>query len=149
MNDYINLRDYNFILDKDLKINYICFFTILVIVLFLFYILMFIKIDDYYINECIVKEDLLVCSVKHDDLKYIVNNKKLYIDNVPYKYEIYSINEEIERINDTYFKEINLEINLDNYNIDNNILKIKVKVYHDNLLNYIKETIGGKYEKNR
>lgn len=147
-NNYINLNEYR---KTKLNLNkdYYSFFFIIIASIVLFYILICIKVDDYYINECIVKEDLLICNVLYNDIDYITNNNYLYINDKKYKYEIYSIEEDINNQNNIYYKEINLNINLENYNIDNNILEIKIKIYHDNLLNYMKRKIGGKDENNK
>lgn len=144
MNNFLSLRDYNICLNKDIKMNFICFCMILFFVFILFFLSVFIKIDNYYTGKCIVKEDLLMCSVSYDELKYVVNNDTLYIDGKKYFYNIYSIGEEFEGINGSYYKEIHLELDLDDYNIDNHILEIKIKIYHNNLFGYLKESIGGK-----
>lgn len=149
MNDFLSLRDYNICLDKDIKINFLCFCFLLFFVSILFYLSVFIKIDNYYTGTCIVKEDLLVCSISYDDLKYVVNNHILYIDGEKYSYTIYSIGEEFEGINGSYYKEVRLEADLGDYNIDNYVLEMKIKIYHNNLFSYLKESIGGKDEKNR
>ena len=141
MNNYIDLFKYNKTLIKDIKSNYIVLLFILLFTIVLIYILMFINIDNYYINNCIVKEDLLVCSVEYNDLKYLINNNYMYIDKKRYNYKIYSINEEMIKTNGSYYKEVNLNLNLDNKNIDNNILKIKVRIYHKSIFNYIKDVI--------
>ena len=89
MNDYIDLYDYNKKLIQDEKLVYLILIFIMVFSIILFYIFIFVNIDDYYINNCAVNEDLLVCSVKYDELKYVINNDELYIDNEKYNYKVY------------------------------------------------------------
>ena len=141
MNDYIDLYDYNKKLIQDEKLVYLILIFIMVFSIILFYIFIFVNIDDYYINNCAVNEDLLVCSVKYDELKYVINNDELYIDNEKYNYKVYSIDDEVVKMNSSYYRNINLEINLKDKNIDNNILQIMIKIYHKNLFNYLKDVI--------
>lgn len=141
MNNYIEILDYNRMRFSDIKIFKGFLFFVLVFSIAIFYLLLFIKIDSYYINNCIVKEDLLVCSVRYDDIKYIVNNNNLSIDKVNYSYNVYTIDEEMVKVNGNYFININLEINLKHRNIDNNVLTIKIKTYHKSLFDYLKEVV--------
>ena len=80
----------------------------------------------------------------------ITTNDSFFINNKKYCYEVYSISNDVERKNNTYYKQISLQANLDKQNIDYNVLKIKIILYRENVFFYIKQMIGGdNYERSK
>lgn len=105
--------------------------------------LFLINIDKYINLECIVSEDLLLCPIEYKKVDFIVSNNIFYIDTKKYYYEIYSISEDIEKKGNLFYKEIALQSNIKEKNIDFNVVRIRVKIYKKNIYLYIKDLIGG------
>ena len=143
----IDINDYEIEKEGNCKKVIISFFLLLLAVCCFVW---FIKIDKYYVLNCVVLEDLLVCPCEYSYVSKITTNDSFFINNKKYYYEVYSISNDVERKNNTYYKQISLQANLDKQNIDYNVLKIKIILYRENVFFYIKQMIGGdNYERSK
>lgn len=136
----INIEEYLIENKEYIKGKLLIFFLILIIFIgsFTFY-----KIERYIAFECIVSKDLLLCPVPYQNIDNIVSNNTLYIDKNKYKYDVYSISEEVEKKGNILYKEVAIESNIKEKNIDYNVVQIRIQKDKENIFKYIKEIIGG------
>ena len=147
MLSFMNISDYE--LEIDIKSKKIIIIFV-IIFSFLSLFLQYVKLDKYYVLNCMVLEDLLVCPCEYSNVSKVTAKNSFVLDNKKYYYDIYSISEEVERKNNIYYKQIFLQTDLGKKNIDYNVLQIKIILYRENLFFYIKKMIGGdNYERSK
>ena len=139
MNDILDIE----IILKKQKNNFIYNIgTILLIIIFLFiYISFTYKYKSYYTTKGTMIDGNIKLLVTIEDIKYLLNNNNLQIDNAVYKYQIKNISENIY-IDESYnnYQEIYLDVeginNLNNYVYDIKIEKENKKII-EYLINYL------------
>lgn len=114
--------------------------TILLIIL-----LSFIYITSIYTYKTYYKilgktiDGKIELLVKINDLKYITQNNQLTIDNLPYKYNINKISEELyidENFENYQYVYLNIEIL---NTINNYVYEIKIEKENKKIIEYLKE----------
>lgn len=86
---------------------------------------------------------LVMMQVSADDIKYIINNNKIKIDDDEFYYEVYKIDEELY-ISDNMknYKVVYLRLNLDKkYQVDNLAVSVKVNKENKMIFEYLKNYI--------
>ena len=137
MNKYI---DSEIILSR--KIKYFVYDYILIIIIIMLSLItmsMIFKYKLYYKVKAIVAEDNnLKVYIPLNDIKYILKNDYLFIDNKKYKYNIKEINKEYLTDNMTTYQVITLELSLPSeYKYQNLTLDIKLIKENKKIINYI------------
>lgn len=94
-------------------------------------------------TNAIIKEEnnqyLIMLSLAEDDIKYVINNNYLKIDNVNYYYKVYSIDENLY-VSDNLknYKIIYLKSKLNKeYKINNLTFTVKINKENKKIINYI------------
>ena len=94
-------------------------------------------------TNAIIKEEnnqyLIMLSLTEDDIKYVINNNYLKIDNVNYYYKVYSIDENLY-VSDNLknYKIIYLKSKLNKeYKINNLTFTVKINKENKKIINYI------------
>lgn len=137
MNKYI---DSEIILSRKIKyFVYVYILIIIIIMLSLITMSMIFKYKLYYKVKAIVAEDNnLKVYIPLNDIKYILKNDYLFIDNKKYKYNIKEINKEYLTDNMTTYQVIILELSLPSeYKYQNLTLDIKLIKENKKIINYI------------
>ncbi len=114
---------------------------ILLIIIIL--LLNYLKKDIYYQNDLVFDNNVAITYVLKEDLKHLVNNHKMIMNNKEYLYKI----DEVELINDInsgYLAKIKI-YDANCFEDDINF-KYKVLVKKETLFNYLFRIIGGKNE---
>jgi hypothetical protein len=114
--------------------------TILLIIIFLFiYISFTYRYKSYYITKGTMKDGNIKLLIKLDDIKYLINNNNLEIDNTIYKYQIKNISENIY-IDESYnnYQEAYLKVDGIN-NLNNYVYKIKIEKENKKIIEYLIE----------
>ncbi len=86
---------------------------------------------------------LVMMQVSADDIKYIINNNKIKIDDDEFYYEVYKIDKELY-ISDNMknYKVVYLRLNLDKkYQVDNLAVSVKVNKENKMIFEYLKNYI--------
>lgn len=86
---------------------------------------------------------LVMMQVSADDIKYIINNNKIKIDDDEFYYEVYKIDKELY-ISDNMknYKVVYLRLNLDKkYQVDNLAISVKVNKENKMIFEYLKNYI--------
>ena len=112
--------------------------TILLIVIFLFiYISFTYKYKSYYITKGTMIDGNIKLLINLDDVKYLLNNNNLKIDNKFYKYQIKNISENIY-IDESHnnYQEIYLKVENIN-NVNNYVYEIKLEKENKKIIEYL------------
>lgn len=102
----------------------------IILFLFIFFITIFLSFYKYkkvIIVSGQVLNNNVMLYIKQDQVNAIAN-KKMYINNKLYKYEILKINKEVYIIDNEKVKEVVLKTELKENNIDNNVLTILFEI---------------------
>ena len=137
MNKYI---DSEIILTRKIKyFVYVYILIIIIITLSLITMSMIFNYKLYYKVKAIVAEDNnLKVYIPLNDIKYILKNDYLFIDNKKYKYNIKEINKEYLTDNMTTYQAITLELSLPSeYKYHNLTLDIKLIKEDKKIIDYI------------
>lgn len=137
MNKYI---DSEIILTRKIKyFVYVYILIIIIITLSLITMSMIFNYKLYYKVKAIVTEDnYLKVYMPLDDIKYILKNDYLFIDNKKYKYNIKEINKEYLTDNKVTYQAITLELSLPSeYKYHNLTLDIKLIKEDKKIIDYI------------
>lgn len=86
---------------------------------------------------------LVMMQVSADDIKYIINNNKIKIDDDEFYYEVYKIDKELYMSdNMKNYKVVYLRLNLDKkYQVDNLAVSVKVNKENKMIFEYLKNYI--------
>ena len=118
--------------------NKILKYVVMILMLILFFMQIFIKIDNYYLLDGYVNDGLIEINVDIKDIDKIIFNNVIYINDRKYKYIIYDVNEDLTPIMDSYYKIIRLKVNIDEDKLeDNSILHLKMKDNSEKLIKII------------
>lgn len=114
--------------------------SILLIILLIFiYVSFTYTYQTYYITKGTMIDDNIKLLVEIQDIKYIINNNKVKIDNNLYNYKIKEISEELyvdELLNNYKY----IYIKVDNLsNIDNYVYELKLKKENKKIIKYLKD----------
>lgn len=134
--DFINLKDYLEMKDKDIKSNLYLIIVCVLLVLILIFSIIYKK-EKYYENYIIINNNNSYLLVDRNNLNIIKNNKKLYVDNEEHLYKIQSI----ENKEDLY--KIEVLIDFDCCYVDNINLKYRVHDKDERLIEYVINIIKG------
>ncbi len=120
----------------------ICFIIILLIgINKVFYL------NHYYICEGIIDNGYIKISVPTTNMGYIINNKKISIDDKEYNYSVKEIDKEIYNVDTILYQTISLKVKLDKSLIDNRVVNTKFILGKKTILQYIVDFIkGGKHD---
>lgn len=103
-----------------------------------------IKLKNYYMTSGITKDANLILMIPINRVDDIVSKKTLYIGKNKYFYDVEKIQEEIITIQNEFYKEIIIKVNLKNKNfIDNNIVELKFIINEMTILEYISNFFKG------
>jgi len=111
---------------------------ILIILLITSYIIFTYKYQTYYITKGKMVNNELELLVNIDDIKYIISNNKLIIDNTDYTYIVTEISDELYV--DEYYQNYNyIYLQITNLsNINNYVYEIKIPKENKVLAKYLK-----------
>ena len=97
------------------------------------------------ITSCVIKningQFLIMVSVNEEDLKFVVNNNKMQIDDKKFYYIVYGIDDDLY-VSDKMknYKVVYLKVNLDKkYQIDNLVIDAKINMENKMIFNYLKD----------
>ena len=138
----------NNILDIDLIINrkkysriYNFSFILLTILLITIYVITTYKYQTYYYLKGKMYHHEIEISIPIDEIKYLINNNYLLIDNTKYYYKITHISEEMY-IDNNYQNYCYIYLKVNNIdNLDNFIYEIKIPKENKALVKYLKDYI--------
>ena len=113
--------------------------VITIIILIFIYIVFTYDYQSYYITKGKMLNNHLEIIVPISDLKYIVNNHKIIIDDKVYSYKISKIDENLY-LDELYDNYKYITLNVSNLtNIDNFVYEIKIPKEKKKLAKYLKE----------
>lgn len=150
----MNYIDSEIILNRKIKdIVYVYVIIIIIIVLSLIILSMLFNYKTYYkIKGIIIYENnnyYTKLYIPLDDIKYIVNNNFVIIDNKKYQYQVDNINSEYLTDNSNSYQIITLLINIPSkYKLSNLTLNLKFIKENKKIINYIIRK-WGRYERTK
>lgn len=117
------------------KFSYKYLIIVLLVIVLIIVLLLVVKKQRYYVNQIeFIDNKNAYLIIDNDNLEIIKNNKKLYIDDISYDFDI----DKIEEKNMIYFVNIHFPIDL---LVSTN--KYKVYLGNESFMNYIIRIIKG------
>lgn len=102
------------------------------------------KLTNYYKIHGVVNEKSVSAYINFNDLDRLVHNDLLYINNEKYSYKVDQISEDMIISDNSYYKEVLLNINLKGKDfINNNVIDIQIIIEEMTILEYIVNLIKG------
>lgn len=142
MNSSINAEIF---MKKQLPAFYNVFLLIMLLIICFVFIILNMNYQRVLITSCVIKningQFLIMVSVNEEDLKFIVNNNKMQIDDKKFYYIVYGIDDDLY-VSDKMknYKVVYLKVNLDKkYQIDNLVIDAKINMENKMIFNYLKD----------
>lgn len=142
MNSSINAEIF---MKKQLPAFYNVFLLIMLLIICFVFIILNMNYQRVLITSCVIKningQFLIMVSVNEEDLKFVVNNNKMQIDDKKFYYIVYGIDDDLY-VSDKMknYKVVYLKVNLDKkYQIDNLVIDAKINMENKMIFNYLKD----------
>ena len=137
-------------LRKEISFVYKIVLLVMILIVCMTFIILNINYQTVLNLDAMVKRVnniyLVMMQVSADDIKYIINNNKIKIDDDEFYYEVYKIDKELY-ISDNMknYKVVYLRLNLDKkYQVDNLAISVKVNKENKMIFEYLKNyTMNG------
>lgn len=134
-------------LRKEISFVYKIVLLVMILIVCMTFIILNINYQTVLNLDAMVKRVnniyLVMMQVSADDIKYIINNNKIKIDDDEFYYEVYKIDKELY-ISDNMknYKVVYLRLNLDKkYQVDNLAISVKVNKENKMIFEYLKNYI--------
>ncbi len=134
-------------LRKEISFVYKIVLLVMILIVCMTFIILNINYQTVLNLDAMVKRVnniyLVMMQVSADDIKYIINNNKIKIDDDEFYYEVYKIDKELY-ISDNMknYKVVYLRLNLDKkYQVDNLAVSVKVNKENKMIFEYLKNYI--------
>ena len=134
-------------LRKEISFVYKIVLLVMILIVCMTFIILNINYQTVLNLDAMVKRVnniyLVMMQVSADDIKYIINNNKIKIDDDEFYYEVYKIDKELY-ISDNMknYKVVYLRLNLDKkYQVDNLAISVKVNKENKMIVEYLKNYI--------
>ena len=134
-------------LRKEISFVYKIVLLVMILIVCMTFIILNINYQTVLNLDAMVKRVnniyLVMMQVSADDIKYIINNNKIKIDDDEFYYEVYKIDKELY-ISDNMknYKVVYLRLNLDKkYQVDNLAASVKVNKENKMIFEYLKNYI--------
>lgn len=134
-------------LRKEISFVYKIVLLVMILIVCMTFIILNINYQTVLNLDAMVKRVnniyLVMMQVSADDIKYVINNNKIKIDDDEFYYEVYKIDKELY-ISDNMknYKVVYLRLNLDKkYQVDNLAISVKVNKENKMIFEYLKNYI--------
>lgn len=134
-------------LRKEISFVYKIVLLVMILIVCMTFIILNINYQTVLNLDAMVKRVnniyLVMMQVSADDIKYIINNNKIKIDDDEFYYEVYKIDKELYMSdNMKNYKVVYLRLNLDKkYQVDNLAVSVKVNKENKMIFEYLKNYI--------